>query len=97
MTAVNDLEMLGFGVKNVEITQYYTVNMGNVIKNSDAFFFCCSLVLPRVTLLSAVTGLNPEPVIVMVVPPYKDPRDGEKPVTFRTYSIVVLTPALHTK
>lgn len=56
----------------------------------------CSLVLPRVTLLSAVTGLNPEPVIVMVVPPYKDPRDGEKLVTSRTYFMVVLTPVLQT-
>lgn len=78
-------------------SKYYTVNMGNVLKNADAFFFCCGLALPKVTLLSAATGLNPEPVTVMVVPPYKDPRDGEKPVTSRRYSIVVLTPALHTK
>jgi len=59
-------------------------------------FVHCSLALPRVTLLSAVTGLNPEPVTVMVVPPYKDPRDGEKLVTSRTYFMVVLRPALQT-
>lgn len=75
-------------------SNYYTVNMENVLKNADAFFSVV-VVLPRVILLSAATGLKPEPVIVMVVPPYKDPRDGEKPVTSRTYSIVVLTPALH--
>ena len=51
--------------------------------------------LPSMTLFSPGLELNPEPAMVNLDPPYREPCSGETPDTSSTYSTVAFTPALH--
>lgn len=93
MLLINNLHFIT-GVK----LQWYKENENHpgctVIGKESHLRQLCPVVIPSETLFSSRIGLNPEPVMVTVVPPYREPCFGETPVTRRMYSMVVFTPEL---